>query len=823
MAAKKKAPKRTIDSRGRVNVGEVENLRDELLPKPGTEDPDEPRMPFKTAYILTREQEDKLCDVALKRVNQLGDQLGRTGDEGTIGGRTSRSKIIEIQNPDSFFGKRKKYTRSFYAHLDFRKKKNTIFEKSNLVATLSQRITMQMIARTSRFFFGQPDDIDWFSTQAVGEEDDQKAEKIKRHSRWKVDQCGIKPQLIDAVEYAFIRGEAIVKPTHQQIFQIYKRNATVLMGGPGEDGKTNVDAPLLDAHGDYIVQGDVFVPEMAAQSQEPQQYQTGPEPGAATGELAQTTQPMLDQAQPQAPQMFPTGKQVLKRDGVTQLPEVPIWKEQVITRQLITFEGPEAPVVYFEDFLCPESATSVQKADLVAHLYDKTIMQVAAMFRGNFGEGDEAIANIQQAVERIRSMTNESNLPKSAASQPRADMKETDTAGPENVPICQFAECHMTYDADGDGIQEEIMLVLDRRSGAPIYYEYEANVTVRGLRPFYVIRSMPVDQRWYGMGSMELFDPEQEFIDLQINRHNFSRSRAGRIDFWNPNATIEGSRDPNLVLNLGKTYMMREGKKKEDIYDFVQVPFDGENLDYLINLFMQMMQLKSGVVNSGDQQMSGLPASDLATGINEIRDSGDELFSRILSHMFPGMKEVLKAIVDIIYANMNRTEIFTFFNGQADEILTLTPDDVRDLALNVTFELSHTQQRKAVETGQVAQELITWYYGLPAELQARLALYARKQLKAFGVSQADKIIEPMTPQAPAAPIDKGSSKANALAAMMKAGAPITVEDINAALAELKFPPLSQEHPLAVATAPPPPKLLPPPGSEGPPKPVAAAV
>lgn len=483
------------------------------------------------------------------------------------------------------------------------------------------------------------------------------------------------------------------------------------------------------------------------------------------------------------------------------------------------------PVVYFEDFLCPETATDVQTADMVAHLYDLDIMHIAQMFRGTEGEGDDAIANIQAAVDRIREMTGESNVPKAAATQPREDFKESDTTGAANLPLCQIAECHLTYDADGDGIQEEIMLFLDRAHEAPVFYEYEANVTVRGVRPFFPIRPMPVDQRWYGMGAIELFENEQEFIDLQINRHNFARGKSGRVDLWNPANTVEGQRDPNLKLNYGRTYTMRDGKKKEDIYDFVEIPFDGENLEYLLSLYMQMMQLKSGVVNAGDQEMSGLPSSDLATGINEVRDSGDELFSRILSHLFPGVKEALKAVIDIIYANLNRQEVFTYFNGDADEILTLTPDDVRDLALNVTLELSRTQQRRAVEVGELTQNTISWFYEKPPELQARLAPYVRKQLKALGVAQADSIIEPMPPHRSEGPVDKPSSVGNMLAALIKAGVQISIDDVNAILQQAGLPPIAGIPKSAAAPPPPPPAT---PGSSetglaGQTEPVVAAV
>jgi hypothetical protein len=755
--------------------GQVENLRDELLPERKAEDPDAPRMPFKTSYVLTRVQEDAFVEMALARIVQLEGQLGREFKEDDSTGKGQWSFGRPIKNPNSFMGKREKYTRRYYNHVEDRAVPDTVYAESNLTLSLSQRITMQMIASAINFFFGQPDDIDWFSSSAVGAEDDTLSDKIKKHSRWKVDQCGVKHKFIDGIEFAFVRGEIVMKVTHQTRSQVFKRTSTILLvqvndplaakalaaGMEPENGLV----PGLDANGDYICQGDATIDEMGPPPapgiiQRLKTFFTGPEPGGnaqpppGTGAMADGTQqtpntqpptpnPESNQ-EPTAPQMVPTGNKILKRDGVTVMPADPIWETKLITRNLVTFEGPEAAVVYYKDFIFPENAVDIQTADLIAHLYDMNVMQVAQMFRGQYGEGDAAIADMTAAVERLRAMMNESSAPKAAAGQPRTEFKETDTTGAIGVPAAEIAECWATYDADGDGVQEEIMLVLDRRNKVPIYYEYLANVTVKGARPFRIWRPMPVDGRAYGMGSMELFDPEQEFIDLQINRHNFRTSNAGITTFWNGAATVEGNRDSNLKLNIGHAYTKRDiSTKAEDILSFVELPTDANALEYLIDLFMQAMQTKGGKLNSADQEMAGLPSNKLATGINEIHESGEELFSRMLAHLFPGVKGSLGDVIDVIYANMNKPEVFRFFNGEANEILSLDPEEVRDLALDVTLELSRTQQRKATQYGDLTTQLITWFYGLPFVIQQRAANYARQQLKGYGIAQADKIIDPV--------------------------------------------------------------------------------
>jgi hypothetical protein len=64
--------------------------------------------------------------------------------------------------------------------------------------------------------------------------------------------------------------------------------------------------------------------------------------------------------------------------------------------------------------------------------------------------------------------------------------------------------------------------------------------------------------------------------------------------------------------------------------------------------------------------------------------------------------------------------------------LSLDPADVRDLAINVTLELSRTQARKAQQSGDKTTALVSWFYQLPFVLQQRVCTYARGQLKGLG-------------------------------------------------------------------------------------------
>lgn len=684
-----------------------------------------PMMPFKTAYKLTRDQEAALVDHALLRLQQIELQLGKRNPLQAPHSHGNRDFQL-YSDPYSFFGKREKYTARYYNHVADREEAGTIYEHSNVTASLSQRITAQMIAKSCNFFFGHPDDDDWFTAQGVGIEDEELAERVRKYARYKAKRCQIKANHAQALEFAWVRGESVVKTTHQERFQIYKREATFLVDPQG--------APILDAHGDYILQSDSWVEQMAPAVAETPRIDQFPQQEAAEPE--------------QQPQMVPTGVRVLRRDGVTVMPEKPLWKTDTITRRLVTWKGPDSRICYYKDFLAPIDAPGIQpgEADLIAHLYDMDAMQVAQMFSDQYEEGDAGVSDFKAAVEILKNMLSDSPTPKSAEGQPRIDFYEQTTEGSPNNPCSQIAECWLTYDADEDGQQEEIMLIVDRRTKTPIFYEYTANVTLRGLRPFDVIRPIAVDGRWYGMGAMEYFEPEQDYIDLQINRRNFREGGSGRVTFWAPWATQEGARDPGLKLNNGKTYTLREGFKASDALTYTQLPDNTEGLKELIDLFMQLMQIKSGVVNGADQQISGLPTIRTATGVNEVNSSGQELFTMFLLRLYPCVEACLRSVIDITFANMDVREVFTYFNGDAQEVLELSQDDVRDLPIHINLAITQQRDAQMLQAAQLADGVIDKFYGRALPIQQRTTEYAREMLKSLHINQPEEIISPIDPQ-----------------------------------------------------------------------------
>jgi hypothetical protein len=676
-------------------------------PDTGPDGQDLPRIPFPTAYTLTRAQETKLIEHALRRLTELKDEMGRSCIE--QGEWYTQADFTEA-GKRSFLGKRQLYDMLYHNIADWRPHVlGGIFEDSNLVVPLARRIVRQMVARANGYFFATDP---WFAAFAVGVADRDLAADIERYARFKFDESHLKHALELAVELAFVRGEAVVKTTYETREQIYRQRANVLVDADGRD--------ILGADGDYILDSDLWA-----------------------------TETMPNEA-------VPTGRVVLKRDGVTPKPLDPTWENKLVTRKITHFRGAEAGVVYYKDFLCPLAAPSVQDADCVVHLYDMPVMRLADMYQRKSMldlSNEQSVLATQRAIEMIRNMAGESGEPKAARDQERPEHRQNEqSAGERSEPVVEIAEFHLRYDADGDGIMEDVMLVLDVKNQAPIFYDYEANVTPDGLRPFDVVKVNQVDGRWYGMGGMEMFESSQEIVDLLVNRWNFSQSRAGRVDFWNPQHTLEGDANPNLLLNWGSTYTPKPGKTKDDILSYVTLPdMKHEALQNMFEFFMQMATNESGVANANDANAVGLDTAELATGVRNIEKSGQEMFALYLSHLEPGLQSVIQRAAALIFANLDAEEVFTFFEGDTQIEGSIRPDDVREMNLHVSLLLTRYRGEQLLQSSAQAANLVTQYYGLAPVVQARVAPLYRDMLKALQVNFADEIIAPMDAMPTTAP------------------------------------------------------------------------
>ena len=678
---------------------------------------DLPKVPFPSAYVLTAQQEADLCDRAKRRLLELEDESGRMVTE-NLNWYQAPQDLARARW--TFFGRRHLFEMSYYNRVEWRRwLLGGIFAESNFPAPISRQIVRKMTAKANDHFFStQP----FFAVYPINYTQQTLADEVNKYAQFKIDQSKTQHTLELAIENAFIRGESVVKTTYETEESFYQQYANVLVDESGYD--------ILDSAGDFIVSTDLWVDPGQPGAPDPTTGAPGP--------------------------TEPSGQSVLKRDGQTPLPQNPIYQPKLITRKRVKFRGAKSKVVYWRDILIPLTAQSVQEADSVIHLYDMPAMQLADMYKRKGlldATAEEDLESVRRAVELLRNISGNSGQPKTAANQARMEIGENlSYVGTQNSePIVEIAEIYMRYDANGDGIQEEIMLIMDKKNGTPIFYDYLDNVTPDGTRPFDVVRVNPIDGRWFGQGAMEMFESSQEMIDLTVNRINISQSKAGRMDFWQPSNTLEGDSDPNLELNWGGTCTLKPGKTAEETLSVVTLPdVKYEILNSQLEFFMQLCANESGVSTNNDGQSAGLDSQKLATGIRNIEASNAEMSSLYWSHLQPDLESILERNLKLIFANLDQQEVYTFFEGDQLKTGIIESTTIKDLEIDIQLLLTKYRGQQVLQSSQMATNLIVQYYQLNPQLQLVCAQLYRQMLKALCVDDSDSIIvpQPAQPQQP---------------------------------------------------------------------------
>ena len=693
-----------------------------VLNPPGLPAPDRnaPLVPFQTDLKLTREQEKKMIEHAFKRKQQLEAESGRDRTI-TPNWWLNSSPALNVgllsqglQPSETFLGKRSRFDATFANDVSWRPftfGPDNIFYSSNIPVPVVRRVCRQMIARAKNEFFGteKPFSIDPTPVPEYNQTFyEERADRIEKFVRFKLgeSQANSKESGGRAIARALILGECPVKTSYMVDDQIFETTASVLHDIDGQ--------PVRAADGNYVTEDDQWV-------------------DAEDG----------------------MGTMVLQRDMQTVQPVAPIYQRILIPRRMVNYEGVKSEPIYYKDFLCPLTAENEQKADTIIHLYDKPVTAFVDLVvkRGLIDDTAEDRLNAaRKMLHLIQQLDSNSPKPKSAQNM-QTRPNENFVSGPSvetGGPISEFAEFYLHYDCNGDGIAESIMLICDKQTQAPIFYDYVANITTDGQRPVRVVRVNPVEGRWYGVGIMELFESYGNIIDLLVNRWNFSQSRAGRVDFWRPTDTQEGDRNPNLTMNWGSTYTAKPGVDTEKILHSVylsDIKFD--QIRIMTEFFLQLLTTESGVSNANDAQMAGLESSNLATGINQIEQSGNELVAPIIQDLRPGLQDILTRETDITLANLNKKEAFEYLNGNTMGIEYITPEDVRGLKLRVRIELNSRNDQEQIALSTAAAALVERFYLLAPQVQEKVAPLYREQLRALSPrSDVMTIISPVQPTGP---------------------------------------------------------------------------
>lgn len=671
---------------------------------------------------MTRETEDRMMQTLRRRKTDLEGQLG-LADYGTSGWLQNSNLGAMRAQALSFMGKQYLCHQVFQGNYAWRPQLvGGIYTDTNLHFPLTRRILLQQIARAIAAFTGSDP---WFTAYDVNISDEDLAKKVERWMRFEGDQSNLSSAVNQAIMLAFIQGQQVVETTHEYLFDYYRTYAVVAIDEGGN--------PLATKNGDYIYESDLFVPYSQTDAGKMQAEQAAL---AGASALPGSVLPPPDDL-------------VLKRDGATPRPAQMRFERRLIDKRIEHKQGAKSENVNYMELLAPLACDDLQRADTVIRTYNEPVFALLGKlltmdWKATAPEltPQEQLGRISDAMHLLIGAAGDGQL--AGSKQSRDELQEAkDSQGVDTFePLGQFCRSYTFFDIDGDGKQENLMVITDSEMRVPIYYDYLANVTWNGLRPLDVVRVNPVPNRWHGQSQVEVFGQLQEMIDLSVNRANFSQMSSGWIDFIKRSKLVNGDK---IEINGGKVYDVRDDAQMAEVFRREPL-YNTKYADIrdFIELLIQIAVNMSGVASANDARMANLDTGELATGIKNIEMSGDELFGVFLVDLKVGIEGVIENFGQTSILHMDKPRAFKYFEGELGRLATMTPEEVRDLKLDVDLALARARNLQDAQQGMAAWQIVKEFYtALPPMVQPFVLPLARRLLKAYQQKDADAIIQPI--------------------------------------------------------------------------------
>lgn len=312
-----------------------------------------------------------------------------------------------------------------------------------------------------------------------------------------------------------------------------------------------------------------------------------------------------------------------------------------------------------------------------------------------------------------------------------------------NIPV-KLCEGYLRLDVLGRGKPSRLYVVFCPELEIILRADYLANVTPNGDLPVHAHTIYKPAWRITGRGFFEKYASTQTFVDDLFNRINYHDRKSSNPITGMDRSLMEAEEedaeaqpfDPDKPVNL------KPGGKLEEAIQFKVLPDLSSRTISQLQMAIQMTQLRTGITAASQGEMSSLPETSTATGINQLMSRAAVLMKAPIDALKSSFTADINYTVKLLYANQDRDETFLYGEGENMELAQLRAADVRDLEIHVELLLSQAQSQTKLENARAAMQIHAQYVALPEiEKGPARSLYLQA-LRSLDFADADSILRP---------------------------------------------------------------------------------
>lgn len=419
------------------------------------------------------------------------------------------------------------------------------------------------------------------------------------------------------------------------------------------------------------------------------------------------------------------GEMILKKDpSFVTATQLKYEQFDSLPQEEIVWDGLRGSMLDNRDFICPLNYNSIHEAKFCAWRYDREWAQMREQYRGFDTSEGYFTTHTESAAKSDAAGSDNTN---------RNDL----------IAYVHAAEVYIRMDADGDGVEEEIMLVLDMGNDKAIFYDYMRNHMNK--RPFEVVVGLRKESNtWAGVGVYSETLHANTFIDLTFDRVNKKDSQTGSATFVNSKSTEEWVAQLPEVIGGPEVYHLKPGFNNTDNPPCfrIQLTEVSEMSMQLSEKSSQDLELMFGASTAASASANGLDRSETATGNAILEKEGNLIVNEAMRAQGVGIVAILEQCCDIVLEHMDPTELFL---TKEAELITLNREEIRGIQKDVRLLLTKSRSAEGLATSQQAMNMVLAYMDLPPTKQVAIRDFVVFQLRSLQVPDAESKVPMPTP------------------------------------------------------------------------------
>ena len=571
---------------------------------------------------------------------------------------------------------------------------STVFERSNLSLSLTRGQVRYIVSKSFDEMFGSRP---WLAVRPIGLQDADKARDLQKYVEHKLGTPGamVEASVKDACVGAWGAGYGVLKTSYNRRVEVFDRViSAVIDPASGE--------PIQDREGKTITE------------EHPSHIE-------AT-----------------------SGGTVFNDDPEGRVFEEPTYESLTEPDVKVKYEGPELGCVHYGDFVADPDRPTLEECDFLGHHQAWTVGELKSQFGLGLIDPDTYEQIIQGAgIDRTKSARD------SQGSKGRPASEQELWGKRENAEYINVVECYFNYErpTEDDGASAEehsgtpvkMYALVAIESQEIIWADFLGNVTPEAEIPFSIVTSDKQPNSWVGVGFLQRFDQEQQFIDECINQIKVRNDYASNpIVVIDRKAFQEGDTGRPFEWGPGLHKELRGNNVAREAIEIMTLPqIEGETWR-MMETVMQMVTQDSGVSGAAQGDLGTLPQMNTATGVKQVLGHGSILNKCAIREVQRGVEEAIGKLVRLMLMSMNATETIHFFEGNNEVEAIVNRQDFASLALDIRLNLTRFNQDEEQTRLAAVASTIERYLQIPPHAMDKVRPVFIDQLKTLGVEDAEE-------------------------------------------------------------------------------------